>query len=52
MPEDLRLDGMIFFLICLILPAVLGSAVYSVSNRNEHQKQKNNVSREYSAAGA
>jgi hypothetical protein len=25
----------------LILPAALGSGVYSTSNRNEYQKQKN-----------
>jgi hypothetical protein len=30
----------------LILPAPLGPGAYSVSNRNEHQKQKNNVSEE------
>jgi hypothetical protein len=29
-----------FFLIYLILPAALGPGVYSVSNRNEYQKQK------------
>jgi hypothetical protein len=29
-----------------ILPATLGPGVYSVSNRNEYQKQKNNVSGE------
>jgi hypothetical protein len=29
------------FTIHLILPATLGPAVYSVSNRNEYQKQKN-----------
>jgi hypothetical protein len=28
--------------ICLILPAALGLGVYSVSNRNEYQKHKNN----------
>jgi hypothetical protein len=28
------------FWICLILPAALGSEVYSTSNRNEYQKQK------------
>jgi hypothetical protein len=28
----------------LILPSALGPGVYSTSNRNEHQKQKNNVS--------
>jgi hypothetical protein len=30
----------------LILPAVLGPAVYSASNRNEYQKQKKKVSGE------
>jgi hypothetical protein len=30
----------------LILPAALGPGVYSASNRNEYQKQKNNVSEE------
>jgi hypothetical protein len=30
-----------FFPICLILPALLRRGVYSVSNRNEYQKQKN-----------
>jgi hypothetical protein len=34
----------IFFLIYLILPAALGPDDYSASNRNECQKQKNNVS--------
>jgi hypothetical protein len=29
-----------------ILPAALGPGVYSASNRNEYQKQKNNVSGE------
>jgi hypothetical protein len=38
--------------IYLILPAELGPGVYSASNRNENQKQKNNVSGEQSAAGA
>jgi hypothetical protein len=33
-----------FFSIYLILPAALGPGVYPASNRNEHQKQKNNVS--------
>jgi hypothetical protein len=32
--------------ISLILPAALGPGVNSASNRNEHQKQKNNVSGE------
>jgi hypothetical protein len=35
-----------FLLIYLILPAALDPGVYSVSNRNEHQKHKNNVSGE------
>jgi hypothetical protein len=30
-----------FFSIRLILPAALGPEVYSASNRNEYQKQKN-----------
>jgi hypothetical protein len=30
------------FSIYLILPAALGPGVYSASNRNEYQKQKNN----------
>jgi hypothetical protein len=30
----------------LILPSALGPGVYSSSNRNEYQKQKNNVSGE------
>jgi hypothetical protein len=34
------------FSIYLILPAALGPGVYSASNRNEYQKQKNNVSGE------
>jgi hypothetical protein len=34
------------FSIYLILPAALGPGVYSVSNRNEYQKQKNKVSGE------
>jgi hypothetical protein len=32
------------FLIYLILPAAVGSRVHSVSNRDEYQKQKNNIS--------
>jgi hypothetical protein len=40
------------FLIYLILAAALGSGVYSASNRNEYQKQKNNACGEESAAGA
>jgi hypothetical protein len=40
------------FLIYLILPAALGPGVYSASNRNEYQKQKNYVLGELSAAGA
>jgi hypothetical protein len=40
------------FSIYLILLAALGPGVYLASNRNEQQKQKSNVSGEYSAAGA
>jgi hypothetical protein len=36
----------IFFLIFLILPAALGPEVHSATNRNEYQKQNNNVSEE------
>jgi hypothetical protein len=36
----------LIFSIYLILPAALDPEVYSVSNRNEYQKQKNNVSGE------
>jgi hypothetical protein len=39
------------FSIYLILPAALGPGVYSASNINEYEKQKNNVSEEGSAAG-
>jgi hypothetical protein len=35
-----------FFSIYLILPAALGPRIHSGSNRNECQKQRNNVSRE------
>jgi hypothetical protein len=35
-----------FFLISGILPAALSPEVYSTSNRNEYQKQKNNASGE------
>jgi hypothetical protein len=41
-----------FFSIYLILLAALGSGVYSASNRNEYQKQKNTISGKQSAAGA
>jgi hypothetical protein len=34
--------------IYIILPAALGPRVYSASNRNDYQKQKNNISEEYS----
>jgi hypothetical protein len=43
---DLRPDEVNFSSIYLILPAVLGPGVHSASNRNEYQKQKNNVYRE------
>jgi hypothetical protein len=36
-----------FLSIYLILLAGLGPGVYSATNRNEYQKQKNNISREY-----
>jgi hypothetical protein len=36
----------------VILPAALGPGVYLVCSRNEYQKQENNVSGEWSAAGA
>jgi hypothetical protein len=49
MPSD---EVNFFFSIYLILPAALGPGVYSTSNRNEYQKQINNVSGEQSAAGA
>jgi hypothetical protein len=39
------------FLIYVILPAALGPGGYSASNRNEYQKEVNNVSGEKSAAG-
>jgi hypothetical protein len=32
-----------FFSIYLILPAALDPGVYSVSNKNEYQKQKSNI---------
>jgi hypothetical protein len=35
-----------FISIYLFLPAALGPGVYSASNRNKYQKQKNNVSGE------
>jgi hypothetical protein len=35
-----------FFSIYLILLAALGPGVHSASNKNEYQKQKNNVSGE------
>jgi hypothetical protein len=44
--------GKRIFSIHVILPVVLSPGVYSASNRNEYQKQKNNVSGEKSAAGA
>jgi hypothetical protein len=36
----------------LVLPAALSREVYSVSNRNEYQNQKNNVSGEQSTGGS
>jgi hypothetical protein len=40
------------FSIYLILPPALCPGFYPTSNRNEYQKQKNNVSGEQSMAGA
>jgi hypothetical protein len=40
------MESLIFFSNYLILAAALGPGVYSASNRNEYQKQKNNVSAE------
>jgi hypothetical protein len=39
-----------FFSIFIVLLAALGPEVYSASNRNEYQKQTNNVSGEQSMA--
>jgi hypothetical protein len=41
-----------FFLDLPILPAVLGPGVTHPLNKNEYQKQKNNVAADQSAAGA
>jgi hypothetical protein len=38
--------GELIFSIYLLLPAALGPGLYSSSNRNEYQNQKNNVSEE------
>jgi hypothetical protein len=35
-----------------MIASALGPGVHSASNRNEYQKQKNNVSGEQSAVGA
>jgi hypothetical protein len=43
---------MIFSSIYPILPTGLDPGIYSASDRNEYQKQKNNDSWEKSAAGA
>jgi hypothetical protein len=42
----------LFFSIYLILPTALGPGVHSASNRNEYQKQENNVPGEWNKAGA
>jgi hypothetical protein len=39
-------DEVTDFFMYLILPATLGPGVYSASDRNEYQKQKNNISGE------
>jgi hypothetical protein len=41
-----------FLSIHLTLPAAIGPGVYPASMRNDSHKQKDNVSDEYSAAGA
>jgi hypothetical protein len=41
----------LMFSIYQILPAALDSGVHSISNKNEYQKQKNNVPGEWSGAG-
>jgi hypothetical protein len=46
------LDEEFKFSIYIILPVALGPGAYSASNRNEYKKQENNVSGEWSAAGA
>jgi hypothetical protein len=54
-PEDRGFEtrsNQLIFSIYLILEAALGPGFHSASNRNEYQKQKNNVSGEESAAGA
>jgi hypothetical protein len=42
----------LFFSIYLFHSAAVGPGVYSASDRNEYQKQTNNVPGEQSAAGA
>jgi hypothetical protein len=39
---SIRDEVIFFFQIYIILSAALGPVVYSASNRNEYQKQKNN----------
>jgi hypothetical protein len=43
---ETQLSKLIYFSILLILPAALGPGIHSASNRNDYQKQKNNVSGE------
>jgi hypothetical protein len=45
-PDEVNGFSQSFFLIYLFLLAALGPGVYSASNRNEYQKQKNYVSGE------
>jgi hypothetical protein len=45
-PLEYALSTFFFFFFLLILPAGLDHEVHSASNRNEYQKQKNNVSGE------
>jgi hypothetical protein len=41
-----------FSVYAAILPAALGPAAHSASNRKEYQKQRNTVSGEWTVAGA
>jgi hypothetical protein len=53
-PEDCGFEtrgGKLVLPIYYILPAALGPGVYSTSNRNEYQSQKNKFSGVYSATG-
>jgi hypothetical protein len=49
-PDEVN-EFFFFFSIYLIPSTALAPGVYPASNRNEYQKQENNVSGEWSAAG-